>query len=160
MSNRTHNQGEGPAEPPFWEVKSLDQMTTEQWESLCDGCGRCCLIKLEDEEAEGGKIYFTNVACRLLDLRTCACSDYVHRREIILDCVDLKDCEPSEFRHLPKSCAYRRLAEGRPLAAWHPLISGDPDSVHAAGVSVQDKALSEDYVPDDALEFHIIEWVD
>lgn len=143
---------------PFWKTKSLAEMTPEEWESLCDGCGRCCLNKLEDED--DGTIYFTNVACRLFDAQTCRCRDYSRRTERVLDCVDLKTCDPDEFRHLPGTCAYRRLHEGRELPKWHPLVSGDPNSVLQAGISVAGRTLSESYVPDDALEFHIVDWID
>ena len=142
---------------PFWEEKTLTEMTPAQWESLCDGCGRCCLNKLEDED--DGTIYFTNVACRLLDADTCRCRDYSGRTERVADCVDLKRCDPVEFRHLPSTCAYRRIQEGRGLPQWHPLVSGDAETVVSAGISVAGRTLSESYVPDDALEFHIVDWI-
>ena len=126
---------------PFWKTKPLEEMTDAEWESLCDGCGRCCLHKLRDDDTNA--LSFTNVACRLLDLHTCQCSDYAHRRRRVPDCVSLTPAEVREIDWLPPSCAYRRLAEGKDLAWWHPLVSGDPDTVHQAGVSVRGRAISE-----------------
>ena len=129
-------------------------MTPAEWESLCDGCGRCCLHKLRDELQ--GDISYTNVSCRLLDLETCHCKRYETRRRYVPDCVRLTPEGLAEIDWLPASCAYRRLSEGRDLAWWHPLISGDPDSVHKAGVSVRGRAVSEtDAGP---LEHHVVEW--
>ena len=129
-------------------------MNSAQWESLCDGCGRCCLHKLEDEDT--GEIYHTSVACRLLDLHTCRCSDYVHRHRRVPDCITLSHADISDFQWLPPSCAYRRLAEGRGLPSWHPLVTGDPDSVHTRGVSVRGRVVSED--DGDPLETRIVVW--
>ena len=139
---------------PFWKTKPLAQMDAAEWESLCDGCGRCCLHKLRDDDT--GAIAWTNVACRLLDGQSCQCSDYAHRQRRVPDCVQLTPEALAEIDWLPPSCAYRRVAEGRGLAAWHPLVSGDPDSVHAAGVSVRGRTIDERYAGD--LEYHVTDW--
>ncbi len=125
----------------FWKRKSLAEMTNSEWESLCDGCALCCLQKLEDEET--GDVYFTDVACRLLDTATCRCTDYAARAKKVADCLVLSADEPDTFHWLPGSCAYRRLADGKDLPDWHPLRTGDPDSVHEAGISAKDKVVSE-----------------
>jgi len=125
----------------FWKRKSLAQMTAGEWESLCDGCALCCLQKLEDEDT--GDVYFTDVACRLLDVETCRCVDYAARAKQVADCMVLRADQPHAFRWLPATCAYRRLADGQPLPDWHPLITGDPNSVHDAGISAKGKMVSE-----------------
>ncbi len=145
-------------ENPFWEHKTLEEMTQEEWESLCDQCGKCCLHKIED--IESGKVYFTNVACRLLDLRTCLCRDYAHRSQLVPDCFPLTPKMVREINWLPESCAYRRLVEGRGLAWWHPLVSGDPDTVRYAGVSVFGKVVGEDQVDLEDLEDMVVDWFD
>lgn len=132
---------EHPPPAPFWQRKRLDEMTPDEWERLCDGCGRCCLLKLEDEDT--GDIYLSRVACRLLDLRSCRCSSYADRRDHVPDCIQLTPGLVSELSWLPESCAYRRIFEGRGLAWWHPLVSGDPATVAEAGVSVRDWAIRE-----------------
>lgn len=136
----------------FWKDKTLDQLTPEQWEALCDGCGRCCLQKLKNPTT--GKVYYTWVACRLLDIHQCRCRDYPRRHDLVPDCERLKPARIPKLRWLPRTCAYRLIAEGKPLYDWHPLVSGDPDSVHTAGISVRDRAISELYVhPDDVENF-------
>ena len=146
--------GAMPADPPFWKTTPLDRMTAEQWESLCDGCGRCCLHKLRDEDTEA--LAFTNVSCRLLDTQTCRCSRYETRRDWVPDCVSLTPAGLAEIDWLPPSCAYRRVAEGKGLAWWHPLVSGDPGTVHEAGVSVRGRVQDESRVGD--LEEHVVAW--
>jgi uncharacterized cysteine cluster protein YcgN (CxxCxxCC family) len=142
---------------PFWKAKPLAEMSEAEWESLCDGCGRCCLVKLEDED--DGRIYFTDIGCRLLDGETCRCRDYANRSARVDDCVRLTARNLAELNWLPPTCAYRLLANGRDLYWWHPLVSGDPESVHAAGVSVQSRvARDEDSVPEDKLADHIVAW--
>lgn len=142
---------------PFWKLKKLEDMSTPEWESLCDGCGRCCLVKLEDEDT--GDIHFTSVGCKLLDGRTCRCADYVRRRRRVRDCVKLTPEAVRAIKWLPPTCAYRLVAEGKDLNWWHPLVSGSPDTVHEAGVSVRDKVdASEVDVPIDALPDFIVSW--
>ena len=142
------------AEKPFWQTKSLTQMTLPEWESLCDGCGRCCLHKLRDEDTE--ELAFTNVACRLLDLTTCQCRHYPTRTDYVPDCVTLTPQALAEIDWLPPSCAYVRVANGQDLAWWHPLVSGDPNTVHEAGVSVVGRAVDEREAG--PLEHHIVTW--
>lgn len=149
-----HSASHDREEKPFWETTPLEQMTQAQWEALCDGCGRCCLQKLENKKT--GKVYFTAVACRLLDLETCQCRGYEKRHQIVKDCLRLSP-QNVYRRWLPKSCAYRRLATRKKLASWHPLISGNPDSVHEAGISIKDRAISELQVPKESLDEYIIE---
>ena len=144
-------------EEPFWRRKRLAEMSDAEWESLCDGCGRCCLNKLEEEDT--GRIYFTDVGCRLLDCVSCRCRDYEHRSELVEDCLRLTPDNVSQITWLPPTCAYRLVADGKDLYWWHPLVSGDPETVHSAGISVRSRvSASEEDVPEEALEDHIVEW--
>ena len=142
----------------FWNTKTLCEMMPGEWESLCDGCGRCCLHKLEDVDT--GLCYYTNVACRLLDTHSCRCSNYKGRLLTVADCMDLSKSRTRQFDWLPASCAYRRLANGQPLSWWHPLVSGDPETVHSAGISVRGRTVDEQQVSQDQLEDHIIDWIE
>lgn len=139
----------------FWRRKSLNELTREQWESLCDGCGRCCLHKLEDEDS--GELYFTNLACHLLDPHSCRCGNYGQRFQLVPDCISLRAEDIRRFAWLPSTCAYRLLAEGHDLPDWHPLVSGDPESVHRAGISARGRTVCETQAADD-IEEHIVEW--
>jgi uncharacterized cysteine cluster protein YcgN (CxxCxxCC family) len=138
----------------FWEQKSLAAMSRAEWESLCDGCGRCCLHKLRDEDTD--EISFTNVACRLLDLGTCQCGDYANRQLRVPDCVQLTPQNLKTVDWLPPSCAYRLLSEGKPLYNWHPLISGTPDTVKSSGAALNGRAITERHAG--PLEHHIVAW--
>ena len=140
----------------FWENKSLTAMSQKEWEALCDGCGKCCLNKLEDDET--GEVEMTRIACRLLDDQSCLCSQYPIRHQFVPECIVLTPKTLKENMYwLPQTCAYRLLSEGRPLFDWHPLVSGDPTSVHRAGVSVQGMTVPEFEVDEDDWEDYIIE---
>lgn len=139
---------------PFWKRKALHEMTGPEWESLCDGCGKCCLNKLEHEVT--GEILYTNVSCRLLDLETCRCTSYEDRQRFVPDCRRLTPQNVGQIPWLPKSCAYRRLAEGKGLDWWHPLVSGTTDTVLEAGISVFGRIVSERDVED--LEDYVVDW--
>ena len=138
---------------PFWATKRLAEMTVAEWESLCDGCGLCCLVRFEDEDT--GEVIPTRVHCRLFDPDRCTCTDYANRKKHVPDCIKLTPHNIDALEWMPKSCAYRRIHEGRGLPDWHPLITGDPQSVHEAGVSVRGQTISEDALddPEDALDF-------
>jgi uncharacterized cysteine cluster protein YcgN (CxxCxxCC family) len=139
---------------PFWKTKSLAEMSREEWESLCDGCGKCCLHKIEDVDT--GEVSYTNVACRQLDLGTCRCSNYAERKRLVPDCLILTPDSVGEMDWLPETCAYRRVAAGKDLAWWHPLISGDPETVHLAGISVRGRVISERRAGE--LTQHLVDW--
>ena len=141
---------------PFWEAKTLTEMTPEEWESLCDGCGKCCVIKLEDIDT--GDIHYTDIGCRLLDPATCRCSNYKERKSHVPDCVLLSPERLETLPWMPQTCAYRRLHEGLPLPEWHPLRTGDPDSTHKAGQSVMGKIFPEGTVEEDDYPDHIRDW--
>jgi len=140
----------------FWERKPLTKLSQKEWEALCDGCGKCCLNKLEDEDS--GQVALTRVACRLLDDQSCMCAHYENRHQFVPDCIVLKPDNLEQHMYwLPATCAYRLVWEGRPLYDWHPLISGSPDTVHKAGLSVRDLTVSEFDTPEEDWEDFIIE---
>ncbi len=141
------------ASGPFWETKTLDQMDAQEWESLCDGCGLCCLVRFEDEETL--EVIPTRVHCKLFDGDLCRCSNYAERKKFVPDCIKLTPHNIEDLRWMPPSCAYRRLHEGKPLPHWHHLITGDRETVHRAGVSVRGQTISELALgdPEEALDF-------
>ncbi len=141
---------------PFWKTKTLAEMSNAEWESLCDGCGLCCLNKLEDWDT--GEIAFTSVACKLLDGDTCRCKDYENRQETVPDCIQLTLKGLREIQWLPPTCGYRLIDEGRDLYWWHPLVSGDPRTVHEAGVSAKGRTISEEGLDVEDLENYIVDW--
>lgn len=141
---------------PFWETKKLNEMSVTEWESLCDGCGRCCLNKLEDWDT--GEIHFTNVACTLFDQATCRCRDYDNRFATVPDCIKLTAEDVSSYSWLPPTCAYRLLSEGKPLRRWHHLISNSRETVHEAGISVRGRTIPEDGLAPEDWEDHIVAW--
>jgi uncharacterized cysteine cluster protein YcgN (CxxCxxCC family) len=156
-NQRTNQRTDPKTDLPFWKRKTLEEMSAREWESLCDGCGRCCLNKLEDEDT--GETHFTNVGCKLLDGETCRCKDYRNRQKHVRDCVRLTPRGVRRIVWLPPTCAYKLLADGRDLYWWHPLVSGDPETVHAAGVSVRGRvAASEVDVSDEDLVHWIVKW--
>ena len=132
---------------PFWQRKSLAEMSWPEWEALCDGCGQCCRHKLED--ADSGEVYPTRVACQLLDAHSCQCSDYANRHATVPDCIQLTLAKVAAYEWLPTTCAYRRLYHGENLDWWHPLVSGDPQTVHTAGISVRGRLVNEKDLPAD-----------
>jgi uncharacterized cysteine cluster protein YcgN (CxxCxxCC family) len=142
------------ADKPFWQRKKLAEMTRPEWESLCDGCGKCCLHKIEDFVS--AKISYTNVACRLFDSEQCRCTDYANRTTKVPDCVKLTPENISTLRWMPSTCAYRLLDEGKDLEWWHPLVSGDPETVAKAGMSVKGRTVDEEDI--DNVEDYIVKW--
>ncbi len=145
------------SQPNFWETKSLSELTPAEWEALCDGCARCCLNKLMDDQTS--EVFYTDVACRFLDIGACRCRAYANRFALVPDCVHLTPDMIRSCHWLPSTCAYRLVADGRPLPTWHPLVTGRRDSPHRAGMSLRDHAISEDTVPPDELTEHIVGWV-
>ncbi|MBO0663300.1 YcgN family cysteine cluster protein [Jiella sp. MQZ9-1] len=140
----------------YWKTKRLEDLSASEWERLCDGCGRCCLNKLEDWET--GEIAWTNVACQLLDGHACRCRQYETRQAVVPDCVALTPTAVRSLGWLPPSCAYRLVAEGRDLYWWHHLVSGDPETVHQAGISVRDRTVSEAGMELEDYEDHVVDW--
>ena len=144
------------ADRPFWETKFLGQMSREEWESLCDGCGKCCLVKLMDPDTE--HLAYTEVSCKLLDIGTCRCTDYPNRKARVPDCVILTPDVVDHLNWMPSTCAYKLVHDGDPLPWWHPLVSGDPDMVHKAGISVRNRVTCETEVCDEDLPDYITDW--
>ena len=142
----------------YWNTTPLEQLNAEEWESLCDGCGKCCLHKLRDDETD--EVFYTRVACRLLDMKSCGCSDYVHRFSKVPDCMDVSKMTASEMKWLPSSCAYRLRSESKPLPEWHPLVSGHASTVLNDPNRIRGRVVSENEVPGDKLEDYIIRWID
>ena len=150
---------QGSVAEPFWRAKTLEEMNPSEWESLCDGCARCCLVKLEDEDT--GTIHTTDIGCKLLDAGSCRCRSYATRQAKVDDCIKLTPTSVRRIKWLPNTCAYRLVAEGKPLPDWHPLVSGAPSSVHDAGISVRGRTRGSertvrlrDYID------HIVNWDD
>ncbi|MBU2644823.1 YcgN family cysteine cluster protein [bacterium] len=140
---------------PFWENKPLTELTHEEWEALCDGCGQCCLHKIEDESTR--EVYYTYIACRLLDLEKCRCTNYSQRMDEVAECLRITPTGFHRMQILPETCAYRRLSEGKKLLWWHPLISNDPETVHQEDISIRGKAISEENIHPDEFENCIID---
>jgi hypothetical protein len=155
--NPTKRQlNETMTEKPFWKTKTLAEMSNAEWESLCDGCGLCCLNKLEDWDT--GEIAFTSVACKLLDGDSCRCKDYENRQATVPDCIQLTLQGLREIQWLPPTCGYRLIDEGLDLYWWHPLVSGDPETVHEAGVSARGRTISEEGMDVEDLEAYVVDW--
>ena len=144
------------AKQPYWETVSLADMTAHQWEGLCDGCGKCCVLKLEDIDTGG--IYYTDVSCRLLCTKTATCTNYAARKTHVPDCVILTPDKLEEVHWMPESCAYRRLHEGRALPDWHPLLTGDKEAMIAANHCVAGRVINEEQVTDDDMPEHLYDW--
>ena len=142
----------------FWKTKTLRQMSSSEWEALCDGCGKCCLIKLIDDLTDD--LHYTTVACKLLDCDSCRCGDYNNRKKLVEDCVILSPRLVEELHWMPSTCAYRLIYEGKDLYWWHPLVSGNPNTVHEAGISVKGRAISEREVKDSELPNYIYEFLE
>lgn len=140
---------------PFWKTKTLQEMTPEEWESLCDGCARCCLIKFQDEDT--GHVYHTNVVCELLDIYHCRCTRYAERSVLVPTCLTLTPQNVGLLSWMPETCAYRLLAEGKDLPSWHYLVCGDRNAVHKAGISVRGKVVSGKDVDEDDLPDYVVD---
>ncbi len=155
LLNQKTRSDQYPMGKLFWKEKKLLEMTTQEWESLCDGCGRCCLEKLEDPDT--GEVFYTSVTCQFLDTWACRCICYKERNILMPDCLEMMPGEISAIQWLPKTCAYRRIHEGHDLSWWHPLVSGDAETVHKAGISVRHKVISATHVLPDQLEAYILD---
>ena len=142
----------------WWNTKTLAELTQSEWESLCDGCAKCCLHKLEDEDS--GNIFYTKVRCKHLDEEQCRCTDYANRSTLVPNCIQLNRDNVADLNWLPSSCAYRLRANNQPLEQWHPLVSGSKTTVHEAGISIRGRAISDEYVHPDGFDEHIISWVE
>lgn len=142
----------------WWQEKSLAELSASEWEALCDGCAKCCLHKLEDEDS--GEVFYTKVRCRYLDEQACRCTDYGNRSVLMPNCIRLRPDEIDNLEWLPSTCAYRLRANQQALPDWHPLVSGDSNSVHKAGVSIRGRAISDEYVHPDGYDEHIVHWVE
>ncbi len=142
----------------FWETKTFSQMTSREWESLCDGCAKCCLHKLEDEDT--GEVYYTDIACRYLDENTCRCQNYAQRQQLVEGCIKLRPEDVAQFDWLPSTCTYRLLAQGEDLPAWHPLLTGNSILIHQLGFSVKGKVVSENDIPEEDYEDRVIHWIE
>jgi uncharacterized cysteine cluster protein YcgN (CxxCxxCC family) len=142
----------------WWNDKPLAQLSTAEWEALCDGCAKCCLHKLEDEDS--GAVFYTKVRCRYLEEQSCRCTDYDNRSVLVPNCIALRPNDLQDLAWLPNTCAYRLRAADQPLPDWHPLVSGDANSVHEAGISIRGRAISDEYVHPDGYDEHIVRWVE
>jgi uncharacterized protein len=142
----------------WWHDKSLAELNETEWEALCDGCAKCCLHKLEDEDS--GEVFYTKVRCRYLDEQTCRCTDYAHRSVLVPHCIALRAEDVHALDWLPSTCAYRLRANGQRLPQWHPLVSGDANTVYEAGVSIRGRAISDEYVHPDGFDEHVVQWVE
>ena len=144
--------------PDWWHDKSLAELNETEWEALCDGCAKCCLHKLEDEDS--GEVLYTKVRCRYLDEQTCRCTDYAHRSVLVPHCIQLRVEDVHALDWLPSTCAYRLRANGQRLPQWHPLVSGEANTVYEAGVSIRGRAISDEYVHPDGFDEHVVQWVE
>lgn len=142
----------------WWNTKPLEDLSASEWEALCDGCAKCCLHKLEDEQS--GQVFYTKVRCQHLIEEQCRCSDYAQRSVLMPNCIELQAKKVPSYDWLPSTCAYRLRASDQPLPGWHPLVSGDPQSVHNAGISIRGRSVSDEFVHPDGFEEHIIHWVE
>ena len=141
---------------PFWKTKNMAKMSQSEWESLCDSCGKCCCIRLEDEDT--GQVYITDVACKLFNPSTCRCGDYANRSKIVSDCVTLSPVNVSQLHWMPQTCAYRLVSEGKDLPEYHHLVSGSRETIHEVGMSVQNDVTSEELVSEDEIPTRIVIW--